>query len=206
MNAPISTLSGGERNRLLLARLFARPANLLVLDEPTNDLDIETLELLEDQLLEYRGTLLLVSHDRAFLNNLVTSTLVLDGSGEVREYVGGYDDWQAQSREEQAEQAKAIARKPASPKAAPEAGDAGPRKPSYKELRALEAQKRELDELPQRIQALESEQHQLVADMAAPAFYQQDSAEIARAAGRLHELEEELARAYLRWEELEQAD
>ena len=109
LNTPIITLSGGERNRLLLARLFARPANLLVLDEPTNDLDIETLELLEDQLMAYRGTLLLVSHDRAFLNNLVTSTLVLDGSGRVREYVGGYDDWQSQSREEAGEEIQAQA-------------------------------------------------------------------------------------------------
>ena len=211
LNTPIITLSGGERNRLLLARLFARPANLLVLDEPTNDLDIETLELLEDQLMAYRGTLLLVSHDRAFLNNLVTSTLVLDGSGRVREYVGGYDDWQSQSREEQAEEVKVKPRKPGSAataavqKTVADVVEPGSRKPSYKEQRALEAQKLELEELPARIQALESEQHQLVADMAAPAFYQQDSAALARAAGRLQELEEELAEAYLRWEELEQA-
>ena len=100
VHAPISALSGGERNRLLLARLFAHPANLLVLDEPTNDLDIETLEMLEDLLLDYTGTLLLVSHDRAFLNNLVTSTLVLDGSGGVSENVGGYDDWLRQNAAE----------------------------------------------------------------------------------------------------------
>ena len=206
LNTPIITLSGGERNRLLLARLFARPANLLVLDEPTNDLDIETLELLEDQLMAYRGTLLLVSHDRTFLNNLVTATLALDGSGRVREYVGGYDDWQSQSRDEAGEEGKGKPRKPAeAPKTRPDAAEAGPRKPSYKEQRALEDQKRELDELPARIQALESEQHQLVADMAAPAFYQQEAGEIARAAARLQELENELAQAYARWEELEQA-
>jgi ATP-binding cassette subfamily F protein uup len=205
LNTPIITLSGGERNRLLLARLFARPANLLVLDEPTNDLDIETLELLEDQLMAYRGTLLLVSHDRAFLNNLVTSTLVLDGSGRVREYVGGYDDWKSQSRDEGAAEIKVRPRKPAAAaqNTAPDAVEPGSRKPSYKELRASEAQKRELEELPGRIQALESEQHQLMADMAAPTFYQQDSAEITRAANRLRELEEELTKAYLRWEELE---
>ena len=97
VNAPISALSGGERNRLLLARLFAQPANLLVMDEPTNDLDVETLEILEDLLLDYDGTLLLVSHDRAFLNNIVTSTLAMDGTGQVTETVGGYDDWQKQN-------------------------------------------------------------------------------------------------------------
>ena len=113
VHAPISALSGGERNRLLLARLFARPANLLVLDEPTNDLDIETLELLEDLLLEYSGTLLLVSHDRAFLNNLVTSTLVLDGSGQVSEYVGGYDDWLRQQAVEEVEKEKIASEKSA---------------------------------------------------------------------------------------------
>ncbi len=212
VRAPISALSGGERNRLLLARLFAMPANLLVLDEPTNDLDIETLELLEDLLLDYPGTLLLVSHDRAFLNNLVTSLLVLegmDGSGQVKEYVGGYDDWQKQSQAEKAElppAAPPAARKPAQPaslKETPPAA-AAPRKLTYKEQRALEAQKRELAELPGRIEALESEQHQLTTAMADPVFYQRDSAEIAQAANRLKEIEEELAQAYERWEELEQ--
>jgi ATP-binding cassette subfamily F protein uup len=186
------------------------PANLLVLDEPTNDLDIETLELLEDLLLDYSGTLLLVSHDRAFLNNLVTSLLVLDGSGSVKEYIGGYDDWQKQSQAEKAElPAAAIpaARKPAPPaslKETPPAA-AAPRKPTYKEQRALEAQKRELAELPGRIETLESEQHQLTTAMADPVFYQRDNAEIAQAANRLKELEEELAQAYQRWEELEQS-
>jgi ATP-binding cassette subfamily F protein uup len=207
VRAPISALSGGERNRLLLARLFARPANLLVLDEPTNDLDIDTLEILEDLLLDYKGTLLLVSHDRAFLNNLVTSTLVLSATGEVREYVGGYDDWQRQRQAETAERSEekpqkivaAIQKNETQPPTA-----AAPRKLSYKEQRALEAQKVELAELPQRIETLEAEQQRLTAAMADPAFYQQDSAEISRAANRLKELEEELAQAYLRWEELEQ--
>jgi len=206
--APISALSGGERNRLLLARLFALPANLLVLDEPTNDLDIETLELLEDLLLDYPGTLLLVSHDRAFLNNLVTSLLVLDGSGQVKEYVGGYDDWQKQSSVEKAElpAAEVVVRKPAPVSEARETppDTAAPRKLTYKEQRAMEAQKRELAELPGRIEALESEQAQLTAAMADPIFYQRDSAEIAQAANRLKEIEEELALSYERWEELEQ--
>src|SRR5271157_2765415 len=207
VHAPISALSGGERNRLLLARLFARPANLLVLDEPTNDLHIDTLEILEDLLLEYKGTLLLVSHDRAFLNNLLTSTLVLSGSGEVMEYVGGYDDYLRQRQaQETAETSKEKPQKTAAPapknvtKPAAQAG----RKPSYKEQRTLEAQKRELAELPLRIETLEAEQERITHAMADPSFYQQDSSEIARAANRLKELEEELAQAFQRWEELEQ--
>ncbi|MDR3578175.1 MAG: ATP-binding cassette domain-containing protein [Anaerolineaceae bacterium] len=203
VRAPISALSGGERNRLLLARLFARPANLLVLDEPTNDLDIDTLEILEDLLLEYKGTLLLVSHDRAFLNNLVTSTLVLSGTGEVREYVGGYDDY---LRQRQAEAGETSREKPQKASAAAQKNEtqAAPRKPSYKEQRALEAQKRELAELPMLIENLEAEQQRITQAMADPAFYQQDSSEITRAATRLKELEEELAQAFDRWEELEQ--
>jgi ATP-binding cassette subfamily F protein uup len=204
VHAPISALSGGERNRLLLARLLAQPANLLVMDEPTNDLDIDTLEMLEDLLLDYSGTLLLVSHDRAFLNNLVTSTLVLDGSGRVSEYIGGYDDWQRQSQAENAVKADEKPRKTSAPALQNNVSGAPPRKPGYKELRAREAQKRELDELPQRIEALEAEQHRLSAAMAGPEFYQQDNSEITRSVNRLKELEEELSRAYQRWEELEQ--
>ncbi len=206
VHAPISALSGGERNRLLLARLFARPANLFVLDEPTNDLDIETLEVLEGLLLEYSGTLLLVSHDRAFLNNLATSTMVLDGNGNVSEYVGGYDDWQQSIARNVAAPQPQKARKPAagSQKDVQPASAAGSKKPTYKEQRAFEAQKRELAELPKRIEAIEAEQQQLNLDMAAPAFYQQDSAVIAQAARRLKELEDELAQAYHRWQELEQ--
>lgn len=204
VHAPISALSGGERNRLLLARLFARPANLLVMDEPTNDLDIETLELLEDLLLEYSGTLLLVSHDRAFLNNLVTSTIALDGQGQAREYVGGYDDWLRQSQAE----ADAIARKTRKPvapaaKQEPQKQSEGERKLSYKEKRAVEAQQQELVDLPRRIEALEAEQAQLTETMSKPAFYQGDPAKIAQTVARVKQLEDELAQAFKRWEELE---
>lgn len=196
--APITALSGGERNRLLLARLFARPANLLVMDEPTNDLDIETLELLEDLLLDYSGTLLLVSHDRAFLNNLATSILVLDGQGEVREFIGGYDDWQRQSQAGKNTQPEAKPRK-AMATTRPEELSA-PRKLTYKEQKELEARQRELAELPQRIERLEAEQHQLSEAMA---FYARDSVEITTAANRLKELDAELTEAYQRWETLE---
>jgi len=206
VSAPISTLSGGERNRLLLARLFAQPANLLVLDEPTNDLDIETLELLEDMLLDFSGTLLLVSHDRAFLNNLATSTLVMDGQGGVKEYIGGYEDWLRQSQTELAEiAAREAGRKPGIPFARPGGSPStdSPRKLTYKEQRTLEAQKRELEDLPQLIEQLESEQHQLSAALAGPAFYQQDSLTISRSVDRLKALEAQLAVAFQRWEELE---
>ena len=205
VHAPISALSGGERNRLLLARIFARPANLLVLDEPTNDLDIESLETLEDLLLDFPGTLLLVSHDRAFLNNLVTSTLVLDGQGLASEYIGGYDDWQRQNQGDVFEKSVELEkpRKPTSLTGDDPASTAPTRKLSYKEQRALEAQKKELTELPGRIETLEAEQHRLSAAMADPAFYQRESTDISLDAARLKDLEDELSRAYQRWEELE---
>jgi ATP-binding cassette subfamily F protein uup len=205
VQAPISALSGGERNRLLLARLFAHPANLLVMDEPTNDLDIETLELLEDLLLDFNGTLLLVSHDREFLNNLVTSTIVLDGKGQANEYVGGYDDWLRQSKAEAESAAPAKVKKPAAlpTKTSVPSASEGQRKLTYKEKRALEEQKQELVELPGRIEALEAEQLKISQAMANPEFYQGDPAEIAATANRLHELEAELADAYQRWQELE---
>jgi ATP-binding cassette subfamily F protein uup len=183
-------LSGGERNRLLLAKLFTRPSNLLVLDEPTNDLDAETLELLEELLLEYPGTLLAVSHDRAFLNQVVTSTLVFEGDGAVKEFVGGYDDWQRQ---------RAMAAKAPTPAAraeAPRVERARPRKLSYKD-------ERELESLPQRIESLEAEQEQLHQTLADPAFYQQGGGEIAKAKARSAALEAELREAYGRWETLE---
>lgn len=204
VKAPITALSGGERNRLLLARLFTRPANLLVLDEPTNDLDIETLEILEGLLLEYTGTLLLVSHDRAFLNNIVTSTLAVDGAGGVVETVGGYDEWQQQN---EARLAAAAPEKPQKPTVQPPPTQpTGPRKLTYNEQRAIEAQKRELAELPGRIEKLEAEQHQLTQAMADPSFYQQDAGVIAQAAQRLKDLEDELNIAYERWQALEGVD
>ncbi|HEU4744723.1 MAG TPA: ATP-binding cassette domain-containing protein [Anaerolineales bacterium] len=194
VRAPISALSGGERNRLLLARLFAQPANLLILDEPTNDLDIETLEVLEDLLLGYEGTLLLVSHDRAFLNNIVTSTLILDGRGTVNEYVGGYDDWQ-----EQTEQIPAS--KPPKLDSVTQTQSRADSKPASRKLSFNE--KRELADLPWRIEMLEAEQHQLAVKLEDPSFYQQGGETITQAVNRLQELHEELSRAYHRWVELE---
>jgi ABC transport system ATP-binding/permease protein len=203
IHAPIHTLSGGERNRLLLAKLLARPANLLVLDEPTNDLDIETVEILEDLLLEFSGTLLVVSHDRTFLNNLATSIFALDGIGKVGEYIGGYDDWQRQIAEEKVIEEETPQKRKLSAAKSEATENEGRRKPGYKEKRLLEAQKKELAETPGRIEALESEQAVLAELMAEPAFYQQDSAQIAQAVDRARELDEELTRLYQRWQELE---
>ena len=189
--APVARLSGGERNRLLLARLFTKPANVLVMDEPTNDLDLETLELLEELLGEYAGTLLLVSHDREFLNNVVTSTLVLEGEGRVKEYAGGYDDW---LRQRPAEPPPLVAKPPA---ARPE------RRPSPRPRRLTYMEQRELEALPQRIEALEAELGHLHQRMAEPEFYREAPAEIVRVKNRLQSLQGELAEAYRRWEELE---
>jgi len=191
---PVRILSGGERNRLLLAKLFTKPSNLLVMDEPTNDLDAETLDLLEDLLMEYTGTLLLVSHDREFLNNVVTGTLSVSGTGEVREYVGGYDDWLRQATAE-----TPIAPATSSPKLQaklkPQAER--PRKLAFKE-------ERELETLPERIAALETEQEKLHVTLADPEFYRSAGAEVAQLTLRLVELERELSVAYQRWEELEE--
>jgi ATP-binding cassette subfamily F protein uup len=201
---PMSVLSGGERNRALLARLFLKPSNMLVLDEPTNDLDIETLELLEELLVEYNGTVLLVSHDRSFLNNVVTSTIVFEGNGIVREYVGGYDDWLRQKSSSGAANvftptAAAANAKPVTTAEEKKTTPVNkPRKLSYKE-------QRELEELPQRIEALEREQKQLHEQMGDAAFYQQDSGRISAAKTRLEQLEQELNAAYLRWELLEES-
>ena len=189
--SPVSILSGGERNRLLLAKLFTKPGNVLVLDEPTNDLDAETLELLEDLLMEYSGTLLLVSHDREFLNNVVSSTLAINSDGTVKETVGGYDDW---LREQQLEAAPAVAAKPVQEKGKPQ--KERPRKLSFKEERELEA-------LPERITTLEAEQEQIHSTLADPEFYKNAGPEVARLNSRLEELDAELLAAYARWEELE---
>ncbi len=192
--SPVKSLSGGERNRLLLAKLFTRPSNLLVMDEPTNDLDVETLDLLEELLLDYQGTLLLVSHDRAFVNNVVTSSLVFEGHGELNEYVGGYDDWLRQRPSCEVEQTRA--KKPSGPKTQEEKPKANKKKLSYKD-------QRELDQLPDRIAELEAEQEALQQKMADPAFYQSGDGEaIASATARMEELNGELEQAYERWEEL----
>ena len=193
--SPVKILSGGERNRLLLARLFARPANVMILDEPTNDLDIETLELLEDLLADYKGTLLLVSHDREFINNVVTGTLVFSENGEVQEYAGGYDDWLMQrqvagSVPTSEQKSKSKEKKKEKPRLQK------PRKLSFKE-------KAELDELPASLELLEKEQKNLYDAMADPAFYQGDSNAVPQAKNRLSEIEIELKKLYARWEELE---
>ena len=187
--SPVRVLSGGERSRLVLARLFARPSNVLVLDEPTNDLDLETLELIEDLLVEYTGTVLLVSHDRAFLNEVGTSTLVFEGDGAVREYPGGYDDWVVQRKA--AASAALIRDEPAKPAAAGKAG-----KRSNKE-------RKELQEIPGRITALESELEELHVRMADPNFYKGAPGDIQAATARLAEISPELDRLYVRWGELE---
>ena len=183
-------LSGGERNRLLLARMFTRPANLLVLDEPTNDLDAETLELLEALLVDFPGTILLVSHDRAFLNNVATSTFVFEGAGRFKDYVGGYDDWLGQRSTEPVSLPDATAKlEPVRPARGRQ------RKLSYKE-------ERELDALPQLIETLETEQTQLHRKMAEPAFYRQAGPEISKVTDRLEVLQRQLQSAYSRWETL----
>ena len=196
-NSPVKALSGGERNRLLLARLFTRPANVLVLDEPTNDLDIETLELLESYLVDWPGTLLLVSHDRAFIDHVVTSTLVFEGDGRVQEYVGGYEDW---LRQKSAQQSPIANRESPLQTKAPDTGNAGVRrKLSFKE-------QREFEELPARIEQLESEQEQLRARIASPDFYKESPDTIAAALARVDELKHALHDVYARWDELDSAD
>jgi len=198
--SPVRSLSGGERNRLLLARLFARPANVLVLDEPTNDLDIDTLELLEDLLQDYEGTVFLVSHDRTFLDNVVTSTIAFEGEGRWREYEGGVQDWLAQSQ--RSRQWAALSAPPASAPVAPKpvaeapaAASTARRKLSYKEQRELEA-------LPGRIEALEQEQAALTAELADGTLYSRDGARAAQLAARSAQIEDELMVALERWEAL----
>jgi ATP-binding cassette subfamily F protein uup len=190
---PVKALSGGERNRLLLAKLFTRPSNMLVLDEPTNDLDADTLELLEELLIDYAGTVLLVSHDRAFLNNVVTSTLVFEGEGRVNEYVGGYDDWLRQRALPAA--GKPAARAPEQKQSEPAPRDKA-KKLSFKE-------QKELESLPQKIEQLEAERDRLHAQMGGPDFFKQDKAAITATQSHLAELDSELEQSYARWEALE---
>jgi len=198
---PARVLSGGERNRLLLARLFTKPANVLVMDEPTNDLDAETLELLEYLLVEYEGTLLLVSHDREFLDNVVTSTLVFEGDGQLGDYNGGYQDWfrQRAARAARAMAAEATTTATASPNKdsnTPAKGPA-PRKLSQKE-------QRELETLPATIERLEQEQSNLAAQLSDPTFYQRRSGDAPAMKAQLETIEKSLAQAFSRWEDLEQ--
>ena len=197
--SPVKTLSGGERNRLLLARLFSRPANVLVLDEPTNDLDIESLELLEDTLQDYPGTLLLVSHDRAFLDNVVTQTIAAEGDGAWKEYVGGYSDWLRQRPKPGASGSRPA---PAAASARTEGGGAearpknAPQKLSYKETR-------ELEQLPQAIESLEHEQKALAAAMAGSDYHKRGGEQMRADAARAAEIEHELEAAFERWAELD---
>ena len=198
IDSPVKALSGGERNRLLLAQIFAQPANMLVLDEPTNDLDVDTLELLEDLLGDYDGTLLLVSHDRSFLDNVVTSTLVFEGDGHVGEYVGGYEDWIRQRRKP----GKDSATRSEKPRGkAPQDTDTKPTTTNKKKLGYNE--KRELEALPGRIQSRENEQEQLTQAVSQAQFYQQEKEAIDTTLARLKQLDTDLALAYTRWESLE---
>jgi ATP-binding cassette subfamily F protein uup len=211
LRAPVSMLSGGERNRLLLAKLFAKPSNLLIMDEPTNDLDAETLDLVEEMVADYAGTLLLVSHDRAFLDNVVTSTLVFEGGGRIDEYVGGYSDSMRQRTERGATAPGATApgatatdtRKNEVPPRGVEAPArplpaqrSKPRKLSFNE-------QRELKSLPAVIERLEAEQTALQSSLSDPALFRERPAEARTAAARLQELVAELEAAYERWAALE---
>ena len=194
VRSPVKSLSGGERNRLLLARLFIQPANLLVLDEPTNDLDVETLELLEELLCQYDGTMLLVSHDRAFIDNVVTSTMVFEGDGVIAEYVGGYEDWLRQTK------AKKDNKADKNTKVNVTKDNEVPVKPVKTKLSYKEQQ--ELNALPEKIDALEKEQNELQLLISQPDFYRKEQDQVNRVLTRLKELEESLEKAYIRWERL----
>jgi ABC transport system ATP-binding/permease protein len=198
IDSPAKALSGGERNRLLLARIFTQAANMMVLDEPTNDLDVDTLELLEELLAEFEGTLLLVSHDRSFLDNVVTSTLVFEGDGKFGEYAGGYEDWECYQRQipEPPAQPQKRASTPTVQTRRAIKQDGGPRKLTYKEHR-------ELQELPARIEALEIEQAELHHAMGNADFYRQASEKITATLERLESIKQELEEVYQRWQELE---
>jgi len=189
--SPVKVLSGGERNRALLAKLFTKPSNVLVMDEPTNDLDTDTVELLEEMLMEYEGTVLLVSHDREFLNNIVTSTIVFEGAGRLAEYAGGYDDWLIQ-RGPAAPDQKEKALKQEKPRQKRER----PRILTFKE-------KKELEALPALIEALEAEREGLFEILADPEFYRNDGSRVVEAKTRIEEIEKEIAQTYERWEHLD---
>ena len=199
--SPVKSLSGGERNRLLLARLFAKPANCLVLDEPTNDLDIETLELLEELLAEYAGTVFLVSHDRTFLDNVVTQVIVSEGEGVWRDYVGGYSDWERVKAAPQSAPAASAAAKSAPAKTTDT--PAGAQAAAGKKVKLSYKEQRELDELPKLIASLEDEQSAITAQLNAPDFYKTNPADARRMNARHDEIEESLLDALERWERLE---
>ena len=186
---PVRVLSGGERNRLLLARLFTQTSNLLVMDEPTNDLDIETLELLEELLVEYKGTLILVSHDRVFLNNVVTSTIVIE-EGTVNEYVGGYDTWMNIREKDKNSVSKAESQ------SLDQMSEKKRRKLTHDE-------QKELKNLPKKIEKIETQQNDLLEEMAKPEFFQKEPKEIEQAKQRLEAIEDGLLNVFSRWEELE---
>lgn len=194
--APITALSGGERNRLLLAKILAKPSNFLILDEPTNDLDIETLELLEEMLENYTGTMLLVSHDRDFINNVVTSTIVFEGAGQVKEYVGGYDDWLRQ-------RAKVSKGKSKSDKSSANTNSDKGTKSKNKTAKLSYKDQQELDKLPATIAELEKQIDAVQVDMSSADFYQQSSDKIAEVNATLEQLESSLSQNFERWEELE---
>jgi ATP-binding cassette subfamily F protein uup len=195
----VKSLSGGERNRLLLARLFAKPANCLVLDEPTNDLDIDTLELLEELLAEYSGTVFLVSHDRTFLDNVVTEVIVSEGQGMWREYVGGYSDWERVKSE--AAKAPATVVKTSPPKATEMSSSA--QNAAGKKVKLSYKDQRELEELPQLIASLEDEQSAITAQLNSPDFYKTNPADARRINARFAEIEDLLLETLDRWERLE---
>ena len=197
VKSPVKSLSGGERNRLLLARLFTRPANLLVLDEPTNDLDVETLELLEELLSEFDGTILLVSHDRAFLDNIVTSTLVFEGQGRIGEYVGGFEDWQRYKL-----QVQKVVTMPGTKEMVSRQRDLTANAPGLKRKLSYKEQ-HELEQLPEKIEQLESEQQQLQQQVSDSEFYKQDGDHIAATLAHLEKVSLKLEQAYARWEDLE---
>jgi ATP-binding cassette subfamily F protein uup len=198
--SPVRALSGGERNRLLLARLFTRPANVLVLDEPTNDLDLETLELLEQQLVDWPGTLLLVSHDRRFLDNVVTSTFAFEGEGRVEEYVGGYEDY---LRQRQSGNTKNLSGATKKPSGGAKNQSGSPKDASGKKRKRTFKEEREYAELPGRISALEEEHKQLQTALADPAFYKKPGSEIQAAVDRVEQIDRELHEAMSRWDDLD---
>jgi ABC transport system ATP-binding/permease protein len=197
IDSPVQALSGGERNRLLLAKIFTQSANMLVLDEPTNDLDVETLELLEDLLADYQGTLLLVSHDRTFLDNVVTSTLVFEGEGKIGEYAGGYEDWKRQRLP------RSLKELPKNPDVRRDIAVVVAEKPNHKNRKLSYKEQRELDALPKKIEALEAEQAELSTRMGEADFYRQTGDKIATAVQRLERVKEDLEVCYARWETLE---